>query len=130
MRDLLDHAWKVRELAYAPYSGFKVGAAILSESGAIFTGCNIENISYGLTICAERSAVATAIAAGEKRFVALAVVALTMTPIVPCGACRQVLAEFSPDLQIYAEGESGLPVLRGMAALLPLPSGGILEFPK
>lgn len=130
MRELLDHAWRVRELAYAPYSSFKVGAAILSETGAIFTGCNVENISFGLTICAERSAIFSAIAAGERKFTALAIVAATSTPIVPCGACRQILAEFSPCLRVISEGDSRLPLERNLSDLLPLPSAGIMEGPK
>ncbi len=130
MRELLDHAWKARELAYAPYSKFRVGAAILSESGAIFTGCNVENVSFGLTICGERSAIFSAISAGERKFIALAIVASTATPIVPCGACRQVLAEFSPSLPIFSEGDLRSPVQRNLCDLLPLPSAGIFEGPR
>ena len=130
VRELLDHAWKVREFAYAPYSHFRVGAAVLSDSGAIFTGCNVENISFGLTICAERSAIFSAIAAGERKLVAVGIVALTETPIVPCGACRQVLAEFSPQLRVISEGRSGGWIERALADLFPLPSAGILEAPE
>lgn len=102
----------------------------MAESGAIFTGCNVENISYGLTNCAERSAIFSAIAAGERKFQALAIVATTPTPIVPCGACRQVLAEFSPCLRIFSEGESRVALERSLSDLLPLPSAGILEPPR
>lgn len=130
MRELLDHAWKVREFAYAPYSNFKVGAAVLSESGAIYTGCNVENISFGLTMCAERAAIFSAIAAGERKFVAVGIVSLTATAIVPCGACRQVLAEFCPHLRVISEGRLGLLVERDLADLFPLPSAGILEAPE
>ena len=130
MRELLDQAWKVREFAYAPYSNFKVGAAVLSESGAIFTGCNVENVSFGLTICAERSAIFSAIAAGERKLVAVGIVALTKTSIVPCGACRQVLAEFCPHMRVVSEGRSGVFIERYLADLFPLPSAGILEGPE
>lgn len=91
---LLEAAKKAREFAYSPYSKFKVGAAVLAKSGSIYTGCNIENASYGLTNCAERTAIFKAIAAGEVNLIALAVVADTKEPVSPCGACRQVMAEF------------------------------------
>ncbi|MDQ0203248.1 cytidine deaminase [Pectinatus haikarae] len=91
---LLEAAKKAREYAYCPYSGFKVGAAVLGKSGRIYTGCNIENVSYGLTNCAERTAIFKGISAGEKEFEILAVTADTKAPVAPCGACRQVMAEF------------------------------------
>lgn len=98
MQKILDSmvapAWDVRERAYAPYSKFKVGAALMGADGVIYRGCNVENLSFGLTICAERNAVAQAVAAGCREFTALVVVADTHEPISPCGACRQVLAEF------------------------------------
>src|SRR6478609_7284214 len=94
--DLFEKAAIARLSAYAPYSDFRVGAALLTESGKVFTGGNVENISYGLTICAERAAVFAAVQAGEREFKAIAIVADTGEPISPCGACRQVLAEFSP----------------------------------
>src|SRR6266581_5285798 len=99
---LIRSALNGRLQAYAPYSKFAVGAAVQCKSGAVFTGSNIENISYGLTICAERIAIGSAIAAGEREFVAIALVADTIEPIVPCGACRQFLAEFAPELIIVS----------------------------
>ena len=95
---MIDAALAAKEMAYAPYSGFAVGAAVLSEGGSIFIGCNVENASYGLTQCAERAAVATAIAAGENRFRLLTIA--SRGGAAPCGACRQVLAEFCDDLPI------------------------------
>jgi len=91
---LLQKAIEAREKAYTPYSGFRVGAAVLGESGIIYQGANIENASYGLTICAERVAITKAISEGEKRLKAILVVGDTAEPISPCGACRQFMAEF------------------------------------
>lgn len=91
---LLQVALSARERAYAPYSKFLVGAAVLAASGKIYKGCNIENASYGLTVCAERNALFAAVGAGEREFAALCVVGDTSAPISPCGACRQVMAEF------------------------------------
>jgi len=95
---LIQAAIDVRAKAYAKYSNFQVGAALLCGNGQIFSACNVENVSYGLTICAERAAVFAAIAAGQRRFVQLAVA--TAGGATPCGACRQVLYEFAPDLPI------------------------------
>jgi len=99
-RDLLDAAQEAREAAYAPFSSFKVGAALKTATGAIYTGCNIENASYALAICAERTAVFKAICDRQHGFVALAVVTDTQTLATPCGSCRQVLAEFADDLVV------------------------------
>jgi cytidine deaminase len=96
--DLIAAAVAARKHAYAPYSQFQVGAALLTGAGEIFVGCNVENASYGLTQCAERAAVAAAIAAGQREFVVLAIV--SPGGVTPCGACRQVLAEFCSDLEI------------------------------
>ena len=96
---LVAAALAARERSYSPYSKFAVGAALLTSTGEVFTGCNVENCSYGLTICAERTAACTAVAAGRREFTALAL-ALSGGG-TPCGACRQFLAEFSPNLPIY-----------------------------
>ena len=101
-KELLEAALAARERAYAPYSKFLVGAAVRAESGKIYTGCNIENASYGLTVCAERNALFSAVGAGERKFTALCVVGDTEGPISPCGACRQVMAEFKVPCMILA----------------------------
>lgn len=93
-KELMKMAIEARQNAYAPYSHFAVGAALLAESGKVYTGCNIENASYGLTCCAERNAIFAAVNAGECRFKMLAVAADSPEPVAPCGACRQVIAEF------------------------------------
>ena len=101
-QELLNAALSARERAYAPYSKFLVGASVLAKSGKIYTGCNIENASYGLTVCAERNALFSAVGAGEREFTALCVVGDTEAPISPCGACRQVMAEFKVTCIILA----------------------------
>jgi cytidine deaminase len=122
---LLDEAWKARDRAYAPYSGFLVGAALLTADGRIFPGCNVENISYGLTNCAERVAIGAAVTAGVREFVAVAVVAASIVPISPCGACRQVLAEFRVPRVLIANRSSREEFL--LEELLPRASAGILD---
>lgn len=88
--------------AYAPYSKFKVGAAVLTESGRIFVGCNVENASYGLCNCAERTAIFSAVAAGERKFKCVVVYTPTPTATAPCGACRQVIYEFGPRIRVHS----------------------------
>jgi len=122
--DLIRSASAARKQAYAPYSGFAVGAAVQCKSGAVFVGSNVENISYGLTICAERIAIASAVAAGEREF---AVVADTSEPIAPCGACRQFLAEFAAELIIVSATTRGGQKIQSLSHLLPDPKRGILE---
>lgn len=97
---LIAQAKEAAKQAYSPYSGYRVGAALITKGGKVFTGCNIENASYSLTICAERSAVAQAVSAGETEFLAIAVYVDSEKIFPPCGACRQVLMEFSPKMKV------------------------------
>jgi cytidine deaminase len=122
---LVEAAWAAREHAYAPYSNFPVGAALLVEDGRIFAGCNVENLSYGLTNCAERVAIGAAVAAGARGFLAVVVVAETKEPISPCGACRQVLAEFNVPRVMLANRTERLEF--ELDGLLPRASTGILN---
>jgi cytidine deaminase len=128
--DLREVATQARLRAYAPYSSFLVGVALRLKSGLIISGCNVENISFGLTMCAERVCVGRAIDQGETVFEALTIVADTETPIVPCGACRQVLAEFAPTLLITSWTLAGDSQEFSLADLLPLPNQGILQVPR
>jgi cytidine deaminase len=123
---LLAEARAARDAAYAPYSHFSVGAALRTRSGRIFRGCNVENLSFGLTICAERNAVFAAVAAGERDFDAIAIVADSKSPVSPCGACRQVLAEFAPALPICCSNLEGATFESTMRELLPRATEGIL----
>ena len=122
---LVELAWETRLRAHAPYSQFQVGAALLASDGRVFTGCNVENLSYGLTMCAERVAIGAAIAAGATQFEAVAVVADTGVPISPCGACRQVLAEFGVPKVLLANRSERLEFT--LDELLPRASAGILD---
>ena len=106
-QSLLETAATARERAYAPYSNFRVGAALLAADGRVFVGANVENAAYGSTICAERVALPAAVVGGAREFVALAVVGDGDGPCTPCGACRQVLFEFCPQLVILAAGADG-----------------------
>lgn len=116
---LIGEAEKVREKAYTPYSKFKVGAAILTSEGRIFSGCNIENASFGLTICAERVAVFKAISEGFKKFEAIAIIADTLRPCYPCGACRQVILEFGEDITLVMANLKGDIKINKIKELLP-----------
>ncbi len=124
---LIEAAARALERAFAPYSKFRVGAALLTRSGKVFIGCNIENISFGLTMCAERVCVGNAIVAGEHELEAIAIVAASREPITPCGACRQVLAEFNPKLKIYSAASGDLISEFQLDNLLPWPRRGILD---
>lgn len=123
-KELLDAARRARENAYAPYSHFKVGAALLASSGAVYLGCNIENASFGATICAERSAIASAIAGGSRDFSAIAIIGgaenADTAPCTPCGICRQVLSEFcDPDFPVILENGDGTEKIVKLSELLP-----------
>jgi len=124
---LLDLAKNARLVAYSPYSGFAVGAALETASGRVFTGCNVENLSFGLTICAERNAVFAAVAAGEREFAQIVIVAESEQPVSPCGACRQVLAEFREDLPIRSVTLDGQEFATSLKELFPRPKTGILD---
>ena len=116
--DLAEAAEKAALKAYSPYSGFKVGAAIMTESGEIFTGCNVENSSYGLTVCAERIALFNAITAGHQKFSEIVIYTNTDKAFYPCGACRQVLAEFNPQLEVSVIWKNGKETMK-LQDLLP-----------
>jgi len=114
---LIARAMEARRQAYAPYSDFAVGAALLGKSGRVYTGCNVENASYGLSICAERVAVFKAVSEGERDFEAIAVV--TEKGVTPCGACRQVLMEFGEDIQVVVADAAGEYRVLALRELLP-----------
>jgi cytidine deaminase len=125
--DLIAAASAALSAAYAPYSGFAVGAAVQAKSGKIFSGCNVENVSFGLTICAERAAIAAAVVDGVRDLIAIAVITDSKKPAVPCGACRQVMAEFNPKMRIVAATTSGESEEFELSELLPKPKQGILD---
>lgn len=119
-RELVDVANQALNDTYTPYSHFPVGAALLDENGEIFKGVNIENVSFGLTNCAERTAIFTAIAAGQRHFHGLVISGRTDEPIAPCGACRQVMVEFfDPDMPIWLINDQGKEIETNIAELMP-----------
>ncbi len=118
---LVDAARAVRKQAHAPFSKFQVGAALEADDGRIFTGCNVENATYGLTVCAERVAVFKAISEGARRFVSVAVVADTPIPTPPCGACRQILWEFCGDVELILANLNGSTERIQLSSLFPRP---------
>lgn len=115
----VEGAREVRLKAWAPYSGFSVGAAVIDSSGNVYIGCNVESASYGLTQCAERNAVAAATAAGHRDIEVCVVIADTEQPITPCGACRQVLMECNPDMNIVCLTTNGIQTSYRLHDLLP-----------
>lgn len=120
--ELIETARQYREHSYSPYSRFKVGAAVLTAGGKVYGGCNIENSSYGLTVCAERTAIFKAVSEGEREFEALAVIADTEGPCSPCGACRQVMADFRIPRIIMANLRGEVKTT-SLAELLPFAFG-------
>ncbi len=118
-KELIDAAADVREKAYAPYSNFKVGAAVETDEGNIYTGCNVESASYGLTVCAERVAIWKGISRGEKKFGRIAVVVDTEELTPPCGVCRQIIWEFCGDVPVILSNLHGKSETVQMSELLP-----------
>ncbi len=117
-KDLMTLAEEARKASYSPYSKFAVGAALLTKSGRVVLGCNVENSSFGLACCAERTAIFKAVSEGEREFVAVAVTAGKGHGAAPCGACRQVLHEFSPEMWVYFHDDRGAIVRKRVSALL------------
>lgn len=118
-RELIKLAKGARENAYVPYSNFAVGAAVLTKKGNIYTGCNVENASYGLTTCAERTAIVKAVSQGERELEAIAVVADTPGPCSPCGACRQIIGEFGENIKVIMGNLKGDLEVKESGELLP-----------
>ncbi|MDD3657026.1 MAG: cytidine deaminase [Atribacterota bacterium] len=118
-QQLIDRAREARLKAYTPYSQFRVGSAVLTENGTIFTGCNIENASLGITICAERVAIYKAISEGFKNIKAIAIIGDTEDPCPPCGACRQVMMEFAPNMDVIMSNLQNKVKIRKARELLP-----------
>jgi cytidine deaminase len=127
IESLIEAAKTARSHAYAPYSKFSVGAALLTDDGCVFVGCNVENISFGLTLCAERSAVFAAISAGSRTFSKIVIVADSKQPVSPCGACRQVLAEFNENIEVVSINLVGDIFRAPLSKLLPRAKTGILD---
>ncbi len=118
-RALVDMAFAMLERSYVPYSHFPVGAALLCEDGTVYTGCNVENAAYGSTICAERTALVKAVSEGRKRFAAIAIAGRSEDYCWPCGACRQMLYEFAPELTVLVARADGQFVKLPLGELLP-----------
>ena len=118
-RELLNLAFEAMEQAYAPYSGFRVGAALECSDGSVFLGCNVENAAYGSTICAERTAGVKAVSEGRREFRRIAIAAQSEEFCMPCGSCRQVLSEFSTDMEVLSARKDGRYVSYKLKELLP-----------
>jgi cytidine deaminase len=116
---LVKAARKARTNAYSPYSGVKIGAAVITSKGKVFTGCNIENSSYGLSCCAERTAIFKAVSEGSRDIVAIAIVGKSEDFTSPCGACRQVMVEYNPKMKVLRRGTNGFSVDTTAGLLLP-----------
>lgn len=121
-KKLVEAARQARARAFAPYSGFSVGAALECRDGTVFTGCNIENSSYGLSLCAERVAIFKAVSEGRRDFVRIAVIADSHAPVRPCGACRQVISDlFGPQAEVIMANLSGAVEIKTVGEILPIP---------
>ena len=127
MPDLISEARKARENAIAPFSKYKVGAALVTKGGKIFRGCNVENCTYALTVCAERVALLTALAAGERDFTAIAVVTQSDEPGTPCGPCRQLMWEYCGDIDVTIANLAGKRADYKLSTLFPHPFSFRLE---
>jgi cytidine deaminase len=123
-RSLVSRAKAAKRFSHSPYSKFRVGAALLAEDGTIFTGCNIENSSYGLTVCAERTAIFKAVSEGTRHFTAIAIATDEDAFTPPCGACRQVMMDLAGDIDVILTRKNGHMKLLRLAELLPHPFGG------
>jgi cytidine deaminase len=121
MLDLVSEARKARDNAVAPFSKFKVGAALRTSEGKVYRGCNVENCTYGLTVCAERVALLSALAAGERKFTAIAVVTQSQEPSTPCGPCRQLMWEYCGDIEVTLANLDGRRVEYKLSTLFPHP---------
>lgn len=120
---LVEAAWAVRDNAYAPYSRFRVGAAVRGKSGRVYVGANVENASYPVGACAERSAVCAAVSAGEREIEAVAIATDTASPVSPCGLCRQTLREFGPEMAVVLSSRDGARYRTALSELLPMSFG-------
>jgi cytidine deaminase len=117
---LIEQARRAQDRAYAPYSNFRVGAALMGASGKVYVGCNVENASFGMTMCAEQGAISAAVVGGEQKFTHMALITDSPNPESPCGACRQVLTEFAPELEILSVSKTGVEQRWTMNELLPM----------